>query len=319
MGGIVVKKILAMLLALTLMCMGCVGLADAAETPVEDKPLIGILAPAATHGWVAAVSYNAEAEAQALGLNYKMLTSASIAEMAGQMEELVTQGAEVIVVYPQEVGLETATQMALDAGVKIVNFDMKIDVEGVYFLSGDNYAMGVECANYIAEALEGAGDVVVLDVPTSGSVAAERKAGFLDTLAQIAPDINVIGTFATSFARDAGLKDMADVLTANPHIDAVLSLDDETSIGAVQAIEEAGRTDIKVITGGGGCQEYFNMMPERDMLLVSALYSPAMIRQCVQMANDLVNGVEVETPVVVPTTIVDKNNVADYLDENSPY
>ncbi len=315
------KRILAILLALTLICMGCAGLADAADSTVavEDKPLIGILAPAATHGWVAAVSYNAEAEAQALGLNYKMLTSASIAEMAGQMEELVTQGAKVIVVYPQEVGLETATQMALDAGVAVVNFDMKIDVEGTYFLSGDNYAMGVECANYIAEVLEGAGDVVVLDVPTSGSVAADRVAGFTDTIAQIAPDVKVIGTYATSFARDAGLKDMADVLTANPHIDAVLSLDDETSIGAVQAIEEAGRTDIKVITGGGGCQEYFNMMPERDMLLVSALYSPAMIRQCVQMANDLVNGVEVETPVVVPTTIVDKNNVADYLDENSPY
>ena len=49
------KKILAILLALTLVCMGCVGLADAADTTtaVEDKPLIGILAPAATHGWVA--------------------------------------------------------------------------------------------------------------------------------------------------------------------------------------------------------------------------------------------------------------------------
>jgi ribose transport system substrate-binding protein len=311
------KKILAVILALVMSCLCCTAFADAAST--EDKPLIGILAPAATHGWVAAVSYNAEAAAKELGLNYKVLTSASIAEMAGQMEELVAQGAEVIVVNPQEKGLETATQMAIDAGVKIVNFDMKIEVEGTYFLSGDNYSMGVESANYIANLLEGAGDVVILDVPSSGSVAADRIAGFNDTIAQIAPDVKVIGTYATAFTRDAGLRDMADILTKNPHIDAVLSLDDETSIGAVQAIEEAGRTDIKVITGGGGCQEYFNMMPERDMMLVSALYSPAMIRECVQMAADLAEGKEVATPVVIPTTIVDKNNVADYLDENSPY
>ncbi|MGI6183020.1 MAG: ABC transporter substrate-binding protein [Candidatus Fimadaptatus sp.] len=312
------KKFLAVLLSLMLCCMCLPAFADA-DAAAEDKPLIGILAPAATHGWVAAVSYNAEAAAKELGLNYKMLTSASIAEMAGQMEELVAQGAKVIVVYPQEQGLETATQMALDAGVAIVNFDMKINVEGTYFLSGDNYSMGVESANYIANALEGAGNVVILDVPTSGSVAADRIAGFTDTIAQIAPDVKVINTYATEFTRDAGLRDMADVLTANPQIDAVLSLDDETSIGAVQAIEDAGRTDIKVITGGGGCQEYFNMMPDRDMLLVSALYSPAMIRQCVQMAADLVEGKEVATPVVIPTTIVDKNNVADYLDANSPY
>lgn len=317
------KKIFALMLSLVMACLCLTAFADGAEAPdeaaVEDKPLIGILAPAATHGWVAAVSYNAEAEAKELGLNYKMLTSASIGEMAGQMEELVSQGAKVIVVYPQEIGLETVTQLALDAGVKIVNFDMKIDVEGTYFLSGDNYSMGVESAKYINEALGGKGDVVVLDVPTSGSVAADRIAGFTDTIADIAPEIKIAGTYATAFTRDAGLRDMADVLTANPHIDAVLSLDDETSIGAVQAIEEANRTDIKVLTGGGGCQEYFKMMPEHDMLLVSALYSPAMIRECVKMANDLANGIEVATPVIVPTSIVDKNNVADYLDENSPY
>ena len=83
--------------------------------------------------------------------------------------------------------------------------------------------------------------------------------GFTDTMAEIAPDVEII-EYATAFTREDGLKDMADILTANPQIDAVFSLDDETSIGALQAIEDAGRTDIKVITGGGGCQEYFNII-----------------------------------------------------------
>ena len=75
---------------------------------------------------------------------------------------------------------------------------------------------------------------------------------------------------------------MADILTANPQIDAVYSLDDETSIGALQAIEDAGRTDIKAITGGGGCQEYFNIIKEKadEIHACSALYSPLMIKDC---------------------------------------
>lgn len=113
---------------------------------------------------------------------------------------------------------------------------------------------------------------------------------------------------------------MADILVNNPQIDAVYSLDDETSIGALQAIREAGRTDIKVITGGGGCQEYFNMMPQyEDMYVASALYSPAMVETAVDEAVQLLNGETVEERVIIPTTIVDKENYEEYLDESSPY
>ena len=116
---------------------------------------------------------------------------------------------------------------------------------------------------------------------------------------------------------------MADILTANSHIDAVFSMDDETSIGALQAIRDAGRTDIKVITGGGGAQEYFNMMlaeENQDIWLQSATYSPIMVEDAVDMAVDILNGNSPEESVkIIPTTIVDRENASEYLDESSPY
>ncbi len=97
-------------------------------------------------------------------------------------------------------------------------------------------------------------------------------------------------------------------------------MDDETSIGVLQAITESGRTDIKVVTGGGGAQEYFNMMPENDDIWIeSALYSPAMVKDAVDMAVSLLKGETVEPVKIIPTTIVDKDNYQEYLDENSPY
>ena len=116
------------------------------------------------------------------------------------------------------------------------------------------------------------------------------------------------------------MKDFADILTSNSKIDAVYSMDDETSIGVLQAIKESGRSDIKVVTGGGGSQEYFKMMPEyKDLWIESALYSPAMVRDAVDMALDVLNGKQVEKIKIIPTTIVDKDNYTEYLDENSPY
>ena len=127
-------------------------------------------------------------------------------------------------------------------------------------------------------------------------------------MAEIAPDMN-IETYATKFTREDGLKDFADILTSNDQIDAVYSMDDETSIGVLQAINEAGRTDIKVVTGGGGMQEYFKMMPENENIWIeSALYSPAMVKDAVDVALKLLKGEKAEEVKIIPTTVVDRDN-----------
>lgn len=295
------------------------------ETPQEpvagEKYKVGILAPAVTHGWVAAVAYNAEVRSKELSdqIEYQIQTSTNAEEMTAQLDDLLTWGAEAIVAFPQWEGMEVPIQQAIESGVTVVNFDIEIDAEGVYRVAGDNEDMGVQGANYIVEKIGQTGTVVMLEVPTSGSVSELRKKGFVDTMAEIAPDVEII-TYATKFTREDGLRDFADILTSNPKIDAVYSMDDETSIGVLQAISEAGRTDIKVVTGGGGMQEYFKMMPENeDIWIQSALYSPAMVMDAIDMAVAILNGETVEEVEIIPTTIVDRDNHEEYLDENSPY
>ena len=316
------KKILVVLMALVL-ALTMLSVTAVAE---EEKPLIGILAPATTHGWVGGVAYYAEQAAEELGINYKLLTSSDADEMSSQIEQLIQLGAKAIVVWPQFTGVETAAEMALEQGIVIYNFDMKIEVDekyadNMYVLTGDNYGMGVAGAKYIVEKIGAEGTVLIMDVPTSGNVAADRKAGFEDTIAEIAPDMNLI-TISTAFARADGMNDMTAALTANETIDAVFSMDDETSIGALQAIVEAGRTDVKAITGGGGCQEYFNMMTDeayQNIWVCSATYAPNMIVNCIENTVKILNGEEVDHEIVLETSVVDRENVADYLDANSPY
>ncbi|WP_010283019.1 ABC transporter substrate-binding protein [Bacillus timonensis] len=286
-----------------------------------DKYKIGILAPAVTHGWVAAVAYHAEARAKELSsdIEYQIQTSSNAAEMTSQLDDLMTWGAEAIVAFPQWEGMEVPIQRAIDEGIKVINFDIAIDVDGVYRVAGDNEDMGVQGANYIVDKVGKDGNVVILEVPSAGSVSELRKKGFVETIEEIAPDME-LHTYATQFTREDGLKDFADILTSLDKIDAVYSMDDETSIGVLQAINEAGRTDIKVVTGGGGMQEYFNMMPEnKDIWIQSALYSPAMVKDAVDIAVKVLKGEDVELETIIPTTIVDRDNYEEFLDEGSPY
>ncbi|MRR32483.1 sugar ABC transporter substrate-binding protein, partial [bacterium] len=270
--------LVAVLLVASFVLAGCATPASPTTAPAETTaPVattapattgaykIGILAPAVTHGWVAAVAYNAEQRAKELGseVEYKLYTSTNAEEMTSQLDDLETWGAQAIVAFPQWEGMEVPIQAAIDKGITVVNFDIEIAAKGVYRVAGDNKDMGVQGAKYIVDKIGKTGTVVMLEVPTSGSVSELRKAGFVETMATLAPDMKII-TYATKFTREDGLKDFADILTSNPQIDAVYSMDDETSIGVLQAIKEANRTDIKVVTGGGGMQEYFKMMPENQ-------------------------------------------------------
>jgi ribose transport system substrate-binding protein len=342
-GEKVMKKVLIVLVAVlmaSLSLIGCASTATPTAAPATQaatiaaateaattapvaaaKYKIGILAPAVTHGWVAAVAYNAEQRCKELSdkVEYKLYTSSNAEEMTTQLDDLETWGAQAIVAFPQWEGMEVPIQAAVDKGITVVNFDIAINANGVYRVSGDNEGMGVEGAKYIVSKIGTEGTVVVLEVPTSGSVSELRKKGFMDTIATVAPNMKIL-TYATKFTREDGLKDFADILTSNPKIDAVYSMDDETSIGVLQAIKEANRTDIKVVTGGGGMQEYFNMMPtNKDIWLESATYSPAMVRDAVDEAVAILSGEKVDPVKIIPTTIVDRDNYQKFLDANSPY
>lgn len=334
------KKVFSLLLALALLCACFAGCgengnssAPASSTGSEastgstaatgEQYKIGVLAPPVTHGWVSGVTYYAEKRCKELAdggeIEYKLITCDNAEDMTTGIDELKTWGAQAVVAYPQWEGMEAPIQTLIDDGVKVVNFDIEIDCEGIYRVSGDNEDMGRQSAQYIVDKIGTTGKVIMLNVPSSGSVSELREKGFTEKLKEIAPDMEV-ETFATQFNREAGQKDFADILTNHDKIDAVFSMDDETSMGVLNAIKEAGRTDIKVVTGGGGCQEYFKMMPENeDIWIQSALYSPAMVEDAVDNALALLKGEDVEQVKIIPTTVVDRENCEEYLDESSPY
>ena len=328
------KKFLALMLALCMVLSLCACGAKEeapAAAPAEDAapaeeaaPVakIGIAAPANTHGWVAGVQYYAEKYCKDNGIEYKITLSEDAASMASDLDDLIAWGATVIVSWPQWTGMETKMQEIIDSGIPVCNFDVDVACEGIYKVTGDNYDMGYQSAKYIVDKVGEAAYIAVLDVPSSGSVCELRKQGFYDYLDEIGYDKSNIQEFQlASFARSDGLTNAADILEKMPQIDAFYSMDDETSIGTIQAITEAGRTDIKAITGGGGCQEYFRLINSDEGKAVgaaSALYSPSMVIDAIKTGVALMNGETVaESVVVIPTTIVSADNVAEFLDENN--
>ena len=315
------KKIIAVLLTCVLFCTAfcaCGG----NNTPGKSNNIkIGIAAPDVTHGWVAGVAYYAEKYCNDRGLTYKISTSANADEMTANLNDLITWGADAIVLWPQWSGMEDKVAEIISLDIPVVSFDVDINCDGIYKVTGNNYSMGYEAAKYITEKVGDGASIAVLDVPSAGSVSELRKKGFYDYIKKSGYDrANIFEVSEDSFSREVGYKDMINILKTHNKVDAVFSMDDEISIGVVQAITEAGRTDIKAVTGGGGMQEYFRMIKNEEYAslgLASALYSPSMVENAISSAISLSKGEKCESKIVVPTSIVTAENVDKYIDENN--
>jgi ribose transport system substrate-binding protein len=300
----------------------CVALLAPGRSEAQAKKL-GLCFPAADHGWVAAVIYNAQKQAEALGVKYILTTGANPNEQSSKVDELIAQGVGAIVMLPADTKpLTPAAKRVLDAGIPLIIFDRKVEVEPTFYLAGDNAGIGVNAARLIGKKLGGKGIVVSIGVPAYGSVHTERVNAFRDTLKKEYPGIKIAKEVgAENSSKEAGLKIASDLLNAEKHIDAIFTIDDELSIGVIQAIRENDRKDVKVETGGGGAQEYFNAIKDtKDIELATFLYSPIMVKEAVKAAVDIMNGkMPAKKAVILPATGVTKANVASYLDPSSPY
>jgi ribose transport system substrate-binding protein len=311
------KKLLTLVLALMLV------LGLAAGATAEEKPLVGISVPFNPTGWVAAVEWSARTTAEALELNYMMSVAENENEQANQIDLMIDQGCEYIVLFPHNDTLEASAQKIMDAGIVLVDFDRTLgETVPDYYLAGDNYDIGCQGADYVAEKLDGKGKVVVTTIPSYGAIFQERVDGFMDTIKNY-PDIEIVGEYAAeNAAAETGLALMADILTANPEIDGVYSCDDELSIGMLKAMEEAGRLGeggIRVMTGCGGAQSYMQIMDDyKDVIwLSSQTYAPYMMAECVKLAAGLIDGEAYEARVIIPPATLDHTNYQDWLDANN--
>jgi ribose transport system substrate-binding protein len=297
---------------------------------VEEGETIKIAfsAPGADHGWLAAITENAEAEAaQHDDVEFVLLegTNDSAAQVS-QVEQLMAEDPDALIILPHEGDPLTPVALeAMEQGIPVINVDREFSSEGAYrtWIGGDNYGIGVSAANYLAEQLDCQGNVVEIQGLAGISVTEQRTAGFADTIEQLCGDgITIVAQQPADFLPDVGLEVMETILQAQPDIDAVYTHDDDMAMGVVSAIENAGREDEMILTGAGGSRDAMERIQEGGLYAATFLYNPSMSASAVRVARLIALGQgfeelaepEVPSRIELPASTVTQENVEDFID-----
>ncbi|MFC3210000.1 substrate-binding domain-containing protein [Planomicrobium okeanokoites] len=321
------KKWLVLLLALaTAMILAACGEdgGSADEGSGDDTLTIGISLPSATHGWMGALIDNAEQQAKELqeseGIEYVMTNAEDPNTQANDVDDLIAQGVDVIVMLPIEsAALTPVGQKVKDAGIPLVIVDRELENDAAtVVVKGDNEGIGINAGEYFIEQLNGQGKIVEISGPPS-SVTEQRGSGFKEAI-DGQDGMEIIASQSGDFSTEKSLEVMENILQANPEIDAVFTQDDGMALGVLQAIKEAGRTDIQFVTGAGGAKQVFEDIQNDGLMSATFLYSPTMVRDAVKIAGELAQGNEPEeTMVIKEATQVTEENVDEYYDPESKF
>lgn len=227
-------------------------LAAAAAAPAET---VAVVTPYLAQPGTQAYVEGFEAAAEPRGWDVDVIdTAGDVAAAIGRIEDAVTQGVDAIVVNVDPAQVGAGLQAASDAGIPVVGMDAGADPLLAANVTSNGYAMAAETATYVADRIEGEGGVVMFVFDAFPPV--QVRGVIADAIFGNHPGIEVLDRI-TPDVSDGGIADsraqMEAVLAANPEpgsIAAVWAAWDQPALGAMQAIEEAGRAGEGIVITG---------------------------------------------------------------------
>ncbi len=285
------KKVLITLICMILVftvTIGCQNESESATTS-EEKTIvrIGVSVPAADHGWTAGIAWWAK---QAIALypdiEWTLSTAQNPEEQIADIEDMLAKGIDGLVILATESApLTPIAKKVSQEGIFIVNVDRGFLDDSIadIFIEGDNAALGRKAAEYVVEQLGSDGKVVIFE-GIACTVNTIRTESALDVLKDAG--IEVLGQQSANWNRQDALAVMETFLEKYPEIDAVIAMDDDMALGAIQAIKEAGRENEMFVTGAGGMKDVVKMINDNSQIMPATFtYPPSMIATGIHLAT----------------------------------
>ncbi|MDA0634738.1 ABC transporter substrate-binding protein [Nonomuraea sp. MCN248] len=292
------------------------------------KVTIGFSAPAADHGWIAAIAKNAEATAkQYTDVEFRPVEPTNdINQQISAVESLIAAKVSALVILPNDgQQLNQIALRATDAGIPVVNLDRIFPDKLAYrtWVGGDNYGMGVAAGHYIGTALKekNVSNPVILEIQGIATLplTQDRSKGFADALKTYG--FKVTAQQDAQFTVETGNEVATSLLQAHSKIDAIWNHDDDQGVGVLAAISEAGRNEFIMVGGAGSANAMREIQNDNSVLKATVTYSPTMASSAIKLARLIAQGkgmsdlVENQVPqsITLASETITKENVEQYL------
>ena len=298
------KKLLAMILCVSMMATALVGGGGSSE-PADDVAVdggIGLSVSTQNNPFFVTLVEGAEAAAEAAGVAMTVVDAGDdVTKQVSDVEDLLSKNIAVLIINPVDSdAVAGVVADAMAAGVKVIAVDRVVNGVDVDCTIASDNVMGAELATqFIVDTLGEGIKVAELQGIPGASAAIDRGQGFhniADT------KMTVVASQTANFDRTEGMSVMENMLQANPDIQAVFAANDEMALGAVEAIDGAGK-DVLVV-GFDATDDAVAAIKEGKMAATVAQQPFKIGESSVEVAAKLIAGETIEAVIPVEVALV---------------
>ncbi len=303
------------ILILTTLCL----LAGCNRAPDESgEPRVALVLKTLNNPFFIDMQRGAEEAAEKLGVRLVVQAAERELDVEKQLqiiENLIQTRVDALCVTPSgSKEIVPAIAKANQAGIPVIIVDTKVDPEALgsrriaTFIGSDNYEGGRVAGNYILENLEGTAKVAILEGIPGHETGDNRLRGFRDAVAD-APGVEIVASQPANWERDQGFNVFQNILQAHPGIDTLFACSDLMALGALEAIEAAGKTGSIRIIGFDALPEARQAIREGKMLASVAQFPAEMGRRAIESAVKAIRGEELPDAEPVQIQLITRQSV----------
>jgi inositol transport system substrate-binding protein len=305
------------------MLIGCTPAAEEApaEEVAEERQLVfGYVSANFNDTGQVFIKDGAKARAEELGVIFREADAQEdVIKQQDLVQAFITEKVDVLIVVPVSTdAMDPIIAAGKDAGIPIVfvnrnPFGENQPPEGTYYVGSEEVVAGQQQAEYLGELMgQEGGKVFILQGLLSNEAAIKRTSGFVDTIAEKYPNIEIVATEVGDWQRDKGVTITENWLTAyGDEINAIVANNDEMALGAVEALQREGRTDV-IVLGVDFTPDAMAAIKEGTMLGSVRQDLAGQGAGGVQIAYDLFHGGVTETRVMIPFVLITAEDVDQY-------
>jgi len=224
---------------------------------------VGFAQTESNNPWRIAQTKSMQDEAKKLGYQLVYTDAAgSASKQVSDVRSMIAQKVDAIFLAPrEEKPLAPVIKEAAKAGIPVILLDRNVDPalakagqDYVTFIGSDFILEGKRVGEWLAKKSGGKANIIQLLGTTGASPANDRRKGFEDAIKAF-PGMKILASQDGDFSRDKGRQVMETLLQANPSVNVVYAHNDEMAIGAIAALEAAGKKpgkDVMVLSIDGG-------------------------------------------------------------------
>lgn len=212
----------------------------------NDGMKIGLSVSTLNNPFFVTLSDGAKKEAKKEHVNLTVVDAQDNAsKQASDVEDLIQQDVDLIIINPTDSeAVASAVESANDAKIPVITVDRSSDGgKVVAHIASDNVKGGEMAGDYLKSLIGDGAKVAELEGVAGSSAARDRGEGFHKVADK---GLDVVKKQTANFNRSEGLTVMENILQSNPDIKGVFAHNDEMALGALEAIEAAGKK-IKVV------------------------------------------------------------------------